>query len=254
VKSYPISIAWPPPHAQDAPGNQPCRSAVIKRHNLSETSLIAVGVERLDYTKGILERFLAVERMLDIHPQWRGQFTMIQIAAPSRSKLDAYRQFRAHAFAEAERINNKFGELANPPILVLERHHSPAEVLEYLRAANVCLVTSLHDGMNLVAKEFVGARSDLGGVLILSMFAGASRELPEALIVNPYNIDQCAQAIDFALQMPLAEQNRRMQSMREQIQQFNVYRWAGRMLIDAAQVRKKEQLSREISEFRLQED
>ena len=254
VRNYPISIAWPPKYMDPERTQEICRTAVIERHKLKASVILGIGVDRLDYTKGILERFLAVERLMELFPHWRGKFTFIQIAAPSRSKLEAYRQLQIHVHKELERINSRFAIDGAPPILFLEQHHSPQAVSEYLRAGQVCLVTSLHDGMNLVAKEFIAARDDGTGVLMLSIFTGASRELPEALIVNPYDIDQCAQAINFALRMPEAEQRHRIQSMREQIEQFNIYRWAGRMLIDAAQVRKKDQLSRAISEFGDDED
>jgi trehalose 6-phosphate synthase len=204
--------------------------------------VIGIGADRLDYTKGILERFLAVERFLELEPEWIGKFVFVQIAAPSRSSIDEYQNFDARVRALARRINDKFANKHHEPILLKIEHHEPDEIYEYLRAAEVCFVSSLHDGMNLVAKEFVAARDDERGVLILSQFTGASRELPEALIVNPYNIDQCAAALKAALAMPAAEQRDRMRSMRGLVQEFNVYRWAGRMLLDAAQMRTRSRL------------
>jgi len=144
--------------------------------------------------------------------------------------------------ALAGRINTRFEAGACPPIILKVEHHEPQEVYEYYRAADLCFVSSLHDGMNLVAKEFVAARDDERGVLILSQFTGASRELPEALIVNPYDIDQCAAAMHVALTMPLSEQRNRMRLMRGLIQEFNVYRWAGRMLLDASTMRVRGRL------------
>ncbi|HMA19965.1 MAG TPA: trehalose-6-phosphate synthase, partial [Gemmatimonadaceae bacterium] len=119
------------------------------------------------------------------------------------------------------------------------RHHEPQEVWHYYRGCDLCFVSSLHDGMNLVAKEFVASRDDETGVLILSQFTGAARELPEALIVNPYDIEQCASALNTALTMPLSFQRARMRLMRALLREFNVYRWAGRMLIDAATIRRR---------------
>ena len=141
--------------------------------------------------------------------------------------------------ALVERINARFANRRAPAIVLLAKHHDAHEVVEYYRAADLCFVSSLHDGMNLVAKEFVAARDDDAGVLILSQFTGAARELPEALVVNPYDSDQCAAALDVALTMPLRQQRARMRLMRGLLREFNVYRWAGRMLLDAAVVRRR---------------
>jgi len=141
--------------------------------------------------------------------------------------------------ALADEINAQFATAERPPIILLAAHHEPEAVYEYHRAADLCFVSSLHDGMNLVAKEFIAARDDEQGVLILSQFAGASRELPEALIVNPYDADQCAAALRLALSMPADEQRDRMRLMRSVVRDFNVYRWAGCMLLDAAAMRQR---------------
>jgi len=148
----------------------------------------------------------------------------------------------------ADTINRRFGREGYQPIYLNIEHHEPPRTFEYYRGAECCIVSSLHDGMNLVAKEFIAARDDEQGVLILSQFTGAARELPEALVVNPYNIDQCAAALHLALTMPLAEQRTRMRSMRGLIQEFNVYRWAGRMLIDAARIRQRQRVMRKVTQ------
>ncbi len=142
----------------------------------------------------------------------------------------------------AARINGRFARQGPPPIVLKVEHHAAREVYEYFRAADLCFVSSLHDGMNLVAKEFVAARDDDRGVLILSQFTGAARELPEALIVNPYDADQCAAALHLALTMPADEQRDRMRLMRGLVAEFNVFRWAGRMLLDAAAMRRRGRL------------
>ncbi|WIM05360.1 MAG: trehalose-6-phosphate synthase [Candidatus Nitricoxidivorans perseverans] len=239
VKRYPISIEWPPEVVRTLPVAAECRAAVHRRHGLADDHLLGVGVDRLDYTKGILERFLAVERLLEMHPEWIGRFSFAQIAAPTRSSIGQYQAFEAQVRAEADRIDRRFARGDYRPILLKIEHHEPRDVYEYYRAADVCVVSSLHDGMNLVAKEFVSARDDEQGVLILSRFTGAARELPEALEVNPYDIDQCALALHVALTMPKAEQRERMRIMRGLVREFNVYRWAGRMLLDAASMRKR---------------
>ncbi|MCG6950874.1 MAG: trehalose-6-phosphate synthase [Betaproteobacteria bacterium] len=239
VRRYPISIEWPPAALARQASIEECRRRVRERLNLAPDALLGVGVDRLDYTKGILERFLAVERMLELKPQWIGRFSFLQVAAPSRSSLDEYQNLEHRVRAAALRINNRFGRPGYLPIVLQIEHHTAEQVYELYRAAELCYVSSLHDGMNLVAKEFVAARDDEQGVLILSQFTGAARELVEALIVNPYDIQQCAVALDAALSMHPEEQRARMRSMRHLVQEFNVYRWAGRMLIDAARMRHR---------------
>jgi len=244
VENYPISIAWPEPGEQ--PSIAECRASVRAELGLPADHLILVGVDRLDYTKGIIERFQALERLLELQPSLIGRLTMVQIAAPSRSSLDEYQNFETRVTALAERINTRYSDGKHAPILLKMEHHDTEQVNRYYRAADVCVVTSLHDGMNLVAKEFIAARDDELGVLVLSQFTGAARELHEALIVNPYHVEQTAEAIYRALTMPEAEQRERMRSMRSIVKDFNVYRWAGHMLIDAARLRKRERVMTKI--------
>jgi trehalose-6-phosphate synthase len=203
---------------------------------------MAVGVDRFDYTKGILERLHAVERLLEKHPQWVGKFSFVQVAAPSRSSLEEYRAFQDRIQQVTTRINTRFGSEGYTPVHLLAEHHEHAQLNELYRAADACVVTSLHDGMNLVCKEFVAARNDEQGVLILSRFAGAAREMPEALIVNPYHVEECADALHLALTMPPLEQHERMASLRTSVREFNVYRWAGRMLADGGKSRLRERI------------
>lgn len=242
INHYPISIEYPAQWMKSQKPISECRLSIRQMNQLPEDRLIGIGVDRLDYTKGILERFLAVERLLELEPRWIGKFTFLQIAAPSRSSIHEYKRFDADVRELAEKINRRFGTKEYKPIHLKIEHHDPHQVYEYYRGSDLCFVSSLHDGMNLVAKEFVSARDDERGVLILSQFTGASRELPEALIVNPYNIDQCAIALKVALEMPKEEQRNRIRSMRGLIQEFNVYRWAGRMLLDAARLRQQTRL------------
>jgi trehalose 6-phosphate synthase len=243
VRRYPISIAWPPDTELLQKSVPDCRSSIRQMNALPPEHKLGVGVDRLDYTKGIVERFRAVERLLELNPDWVGRFTFVQIAAPTRSGIDEYQHHEAQVRAMAERINGRFGHPGPPPIVLKVEHHASREVYEYFRAADLCFVSSLHDGMNLVAKEFVAARDDERGVLILSEFTGAARELPEALIVNPYDADQCAAALHLALTMAASEQRDRMRLMRGLVAEFNVFRWAGRMLLDAAAMRRRSRLS-----------
>jgi len=244
VRRYPISIAWPPEPLARQWGVGHARAAVRERLGVGADVRVGVGIDRLDYTKGILERFHAVGRLLETHPEWVGRFTFVQIAAPTRGMIADYRDYASRAKALADEINQRFASSGVAPIRLIAEHHEADAVYEYYRAADVCIVSSLHDGMNLVAKEFVAARDDERGVLILSQFAGASRELPEALIVNPYDADQCAAALQRALTMPEDEQRDRMRLMRGLLREFNVYRWAGRMLMDAAAIRQRRKLGR----------
>jgi trehalose 6-phosphate synthase len=239
VRRYPISIEWPPAPLATLPPVAECRAAVHARLGLPAELQLGVGIDRLDYTKGILERFMAVERLLELEPGWIGRFSFLQVAAPSRTLIDEYQSFEARVRALAERINQRFGRPGYQPIVLRIEHYDAREVYELYRAADLCYVSSLHDGMNLVAKEFVAARDDEQGVLILSQFTGAARELAEALIVNPYDIEQSAVAIHVALTMAPAERTARMRTMRHLVQEFNVYRWAGRMLLDAARMRHR---------------
>jgi trehalose 6-phosphate synthase len=243
VRPYPISLEWPVRWVTSSPSPIECRQHVWRDLGLKPAALLGVGIDRLDYTKGVEERLLAVERLLERFPEFRGRFSFIQVAAPSRTKIDRYRQLNIVVEQLAERINQRFGQADYRPIILLRTHHEPPEVFRYYRAAHLCYVSSLHDGMNLVAKEFVAARDDQQGVLVLSQFTGAARELTEALIVNPYDLEEASTALATALRMPASEQTVRMRSMRSLIAHFNVYRWAGEMLVDAAQLRSREQLA-----------
>ena len=232
VRAHPVSVDWPSRVAAQSPSVEACRAAIRKELGLAPDVRLGVGVDRLDYTKGIVEKLMAVERLLERHPEHIGRFVFVQIAEPSRPCLPAYRALRSALWATADRINARFGGGGAGPIRLLEAHHDPAEVYRFLRAADLCYVGSLHDGMNLVAKEFVAARDDERGVLILSRFAGAALELPEALLVNPLDVDQSASALADALTMNDEQQADRMRGLRAVVAEFNSYRWAAEMLAD----------------------
>ena len=248
VRPYPISVDWPNRWAREAPPAEICRREVFAELGLAPDGRLGVGVDRLDYTKGIEERFLAVERMLERYPSLRGRFTFAQLAAPSRTAIESYQRLNDTLERLAERVNQRFGSGSWRPIALLREHHEPPRIFRYYRAADLCYVSSLHDGMNLVAKEFVAARDDERGVLVLSRFTGAARELPEALLVNPYDLEEASEALATALAMGAEEQAERMGAMRAYLAHFNVYRWAGRMLVDAARLRRRERLSGRLME------
>jgi len=242
VRAYPISIEWPPKALVGQPPIDACRRQVRNAHGIATDVKLAVGIERFDYTKGILDRMRAVDGLLTRDPSWNRRLVFLQVAAPTRSKLTSYSELQSDALALAEDINARHGDGSWQPVRLLIQHHETADVFKLFRAADVCIVSSLHDGMNLVAKEFVAARDDESGVLVLSSFTGASRELSQALIVNPYYTQEMSSAIDIALRMPLHEQQERMRLMRQQVRERNVYRWAGRMLIDAAASRQRRRI------------
>jgi len=239
VKPFPISVA---PNMGGAKQPKDWRQASAERDALLkelgvDTLYLGVGVDRVDYTKGILERFLAVERFLERYPSYEGKFTFVQIGAPSRTHIRRYHEFLGEVEAEAERINWRFRAERWKPIVFRKRHHSHDEISRFYRAADLCLVTSLHDGMNLVAKEFVSSRDDEDGVLMLSRFTGASRELRDALVVNPYDTDEMSEAIHYGLEMDSKERRVRMQRMRQTVKEQNIYRWAGTLIAELCQVR-----------------
>jgi trehalose 6-phosphate synthase len=243
VRPYPISIEWPPAALADQAPIAECRVSVRQRFGLPAEARIVVGIERFDYTKGILDRMRAIDEFLTRQPSWKGRLVLIQAAAPTRSKLGVYSALQKEAEQLADGINSRHGNASYKPIILVVRHHEPDEVYELFRAADACIVSSLHDGMNLVAKEFVASRDDEEGVLILSTFAGASRELGEAILVNPYDTHAIGMALEKALTMPVAEQRERMRLMRDLVRVRNVYRWAGQMLIDAARLRSQQRIA-----------
>jgi trehalose 6-phosphate synthase len=247
VRPYPISIEWPVHWLDRVPPAAECKASVRAELGLAADVLLGVGIDRLDYTKGIEERLLAVDTLLDRHPEFRRRFVFVQLAAPSRTKITRYRELNERVEALAAEINGKWAEGDYRPVVLRRAHHEPATVFRFCRAADLCYVSSLHDGMNLVAKEFVAARDDEVGVLVLSQFTGAARDLTEALIVNPYDLQQASDALAAALVMPASEQRERMRSMRRMVSEFNVYRWAGRMLIDAAELRRRERMTGRLS-------
>jgi trehalose 6-phosphate synthase len=237
VRPFPISVLWDEQPPGESPKPVHKQQSVLLSELGVEALFLGVGVDRVDYTKGILERFLAIERFLEKYPAYLGKLTFAQIGAPSRTHIKRYHDLLAEVEAEADRINWRFQSGKWKPIVFLKRHHSHEQIGHFYRAADFCLVTSLHDGMNLVAKEFVAARNDEQGVLLLSAFTGASRELRDALIVNPYDTEQLADAIFRALEMDSREKRARMQRMRRVVKENNVYRWAAGLIGELCETR-----------------
>ncbi len=242
VRPYPVSVAFDGTFRDPAPPLERAAERTAERSKLlSEFGVraecLALGVDRLDYTKGIVERLDAFEQLLETHPWHQERLTMVQIAAPSRTRIPSYVDLRYRVDATVERINARFQTARWRPVILIERQCNHEEVGRWYRAADICLVTSLHDGMNLVAKEFVAARDDEDGVLVLSRFTGAAVELRDALLVNPYDIVGVAGAIHAGLEMHPDERRERMQRMRRQVMEHNIYMWAARILGDLRELR-----------------
>jgi trehalose 6-phosphate synthase len=236
VKPFPISIAFTLKdfEKQTSPEKIPAHE-LLRQHGI-QSKYMGIGVDRIDYTKGLIEKFLSIERFFEKYPEYVGQFCFVQIGATSRALLKTYADTINAVEKEVNRINWKFKTKNWQPILFLKRHHSHEEIEPYYQSADLCVVSSLHDGMNLVAKEFIASRADQSGVLILSVFAGASQELSGALIVNPYDIEQGADAILAALEMPADEQKAKMKRLRRTIMSNNVYHWAADILKTMASI------------------
>ena len=238
VRPYPISVAFPEnSHGVDQSPSPGAERAALCAEMSIEASLLGVGVDRVDYTKGILERFRGLERFFELNPAYQQRFTFVQIGAPSRTDIERYKNFLAEVSGEVERVNSRFQTSRWKPLVLLRKHHSHEEIARFFRAASFCMVTSLHDGMNLVSKEFVASREDERGTLILSTFTGAARELSDALLVNPYDVSQLADSIHRALEMSEEEQSTRMQRMRHNVREHNIYRWAAHLLSDLTEIR-----------------
>ncbi|MBI3558721.1 MAG: trehalose-6-phosphate synthase [Deltaproteobacteria bacterium] len=225
VRSYPISIATEPVRRLT-----PLRRAELKSRYGITTEFVALGVDRLDYTKGLVERMAGIERFLEKYPQYIGKFSFVEMGTPSRTNIPSYRALITEVEQAIERVNNRFGFEGYRPIVLLKGHFDWNEVADFYQLGLVCLVTSLHDGMNLVAKEYVWSQDSEQGALILSRFTGAARELAEALIVNPYSSEEIADALFEALNQSPDERRDRMRRMKEQVQGHNAFHWATDLL------------------------
>jgi trehalose 6-phosphate synthase len=228
VKPFPISIAFTLKD-YNTKSKVLLPAQLLNEYGIA-SQFMGIGVDRIDYTKGIVEKFLAIERFLEKNPSYVGKFTFVQIGAPSRTLLKSYSDTVTAVENEANRINLRFRSKNWKAILLLKRHHNHEEIAPFYSSADFCMVTSLHDGMNLVAKEFVASRHQNDGALILSRFTGASQELQGAIIVNPYDIEKSSDAIKLALEMTKEEKLHRMKQMRQIIVEHNIYSWAASLL------------------------
>ena len=240
VKPFPISVSLELSSGTIPPEGWAAKEELLRNVGV-RADYLGVGVDRIDYTKGIPERFRAIERFFEKYPEFLGRFTFVELGAPSRTHIKKYRDLMAEIEETVEKVNWRFQTKTWKPIVFLKAHHTHQAIGPYYRASDLCMVTSLHDGMNMVAKEFVAARDDEDGVLILSQFTGASRELKDAVVVNPYDIEQMADAICLSLRMETEERSGRMRRMRANVREYNIYRWAGKLIAELARLRLMEE-------------
>ncbi len=229
---YPIGIEpalfqSPPGQARYSPSQQ------VLRH-VSPWHQVVLGVDRLDYTKGIPERLRAFARLLEHNPSLRGKVTFIQVSSPSRTRVPEYIAEKEHVDRLVGDINGRFSEAGWVPVRYLYRSYPQEDLVRFYRDADVCMVTPLRDGMNLVAKEFVAAQGDNPGVLVLSRFSGAADMMRDALLVNPYDIESTAEALYEALHMPLSERRQRWQALMEVVTRYTAHTWRDSFLGDLA--------------------
>ena len=243
IKPFPISVIFEEPLEMTPSDDRHAKEDLLRKIGV-QAEYLGVGVDRIDYTKGIPERFRAIERFFEKYPEFLERFTFVELGAPSRTHIKKYRDLMTEIEETVEKINLRFRTETWRPIVFLKAHHTHEAIEPFYKSSDLCMVTSLHDGMNLVAKEFVAARDNEDGVLILSQFAGASRELKDAVIVNPYDIEQMADAIRLSLRMEPAERSERMRRMRTNIRVYNIYRWAGKLIGELARLRLAENASR----------
>jgi len=236
VKAFPISVDYDA-DSEGRNDNVETLTRIVKDYDLGD-KIIALGVERIDYTKGILERIMAIDRFLWKNPGYHKKFVYVQLAAPSRVHIKKYRDLMGEIEELIEKVNWEHMDGEWKPIIYLKRHFSPEEIHPFYKAADICIVSSLHDGMNLVAKEYVSAKKDASGMLILSRFTGAARELADAVQVNPYSIEEFADSIKAAIEMPAYEKRKRMENMRKIISENNIYKWAASIITDLTSLKK----------------
>jgi trehalose-6-phosphate synthase len=234
VRTYPISVEWPYPGASRAEG-----AALRESLGIPPDAHVSVGVDRADYTKGLIERVAAVELLLEENPPLAGKYVLVQLASPTRTRIRRYQSLAEDLKEAVDRVNERFGTDSWKPIVLQMRTFAPEEVRQYYAMAGSALVTPLHDGMNLVAKEYAAACADGDGALVLSVFAGAAKELDGALLVNPYDTGQVAATILRAIRMPLAERRARMGAMRDQIASHSIYDWSAELLAGMSEVRRQ---------------
>ncbi|MEO5658144.1 MAG: trehalose-6-phosphate synthase [Nitrospiria bacterium] len=239
IRAYPIGVDFEDIAALAADSSLPDRLEALNRRYRLRGVRVAVGVDRLDYTKGIPERLQALRRLFDKYPAYRRQLVYVQIGVPTRIHLREYQDAMDAIEKQIDEINWQYGDRAWTPILFLKGGMDFKELVPFYRRADLCIVSSLHDGMNLVAKEYAASRNDEDGVLVLSEFTGSARQLDDALLVNPYDIEACAETLREALEMPREARQARMRRLRENVAEHDVYRWASDIFSDLSKIEQR---------------
>ena len=237
IRAFPISIDGYDSSESFSPSVAAGIEKIKNEYDLNN-KIVAVGVDRIDYTKGIVERMTAIDRFLEKYPEYLNNFVFIQLGSPSRTHIKRYHELIGEIDELVEKINWKYRNGNWTPIIYLKKHFSHEEIEPFYALADMCIVSSLHDGMNLVAKEYVKAKKDLSGCLLLSQFTGAARELTDAILINPYSIEEFAESIKKAIDLSDEEKMRKMKSMREIIKENNVYRWAANIINELTILKK----------------
>jgi trehalose 6-phosphate synthase len=236
VRSFPISVDININSETDK--NDKERVDRIRKEYELDGKIVGLGVDRIDYTKGLAERMMAIDRFLEKCPGYRKKFVFIQIGAPSRTHIKRYHDLMGELDELVEKINWKYMDDEWKPIIYIKQYFPPEEIKPFYRLADICIVSSLHDGMNLVAKEYIAAKNDLNGSLILSRFTGAARELTDAIQINPYSVEKFADSIKLAIEMPVSEKRRHMENMRKVVTENNIYKWAGNIITELTALKK----------------
>lgn len=237
VRGFPISVDFDEiSKLSDSKKVQTEVSRLKEEFKLGKIEFIIIGLDRIDYTKGILEKIKAIDRFLEKYPQYKERIVFIQKGALSRIHIDAYKDLNDQINDRVEEINWKYSTEGWAPIVLVRRHFSREEITAFYRLADVCLVSPLHDGMNLVAKEYIAARSDLGGAVMLSQFTGAARELKDVIQVNPYDLDNFADRIKEVIEMKSEERRLKMENLRKVVAENNIYKWAVKFISELQKI------------------
>ncbi len=239
VRPFPISVDFESIGERSRTIEVENEMAAIKQRYGITDEIIGIGLDRIDYTKGIPERLMAIDQLLIKYPKYkfRKRLVFFQLGEPSRTKIKKYQDLNTEIDSLVQEINNRHETDGWRPIIYIKEHKSPATLLAFNRLAHFCLVSSLHDGMNLVAKEYISSRVDNDGVLILSRFTGAARELEEALLVNPYSVQDIAETIRAAIEMQPQQRREKMTKLRERVREYNVYRWAADIIAAMVEIK-----------------
>ena len=231
VRAFPISVDFE--EISERAESRETKSAMRKLKEefaINDNLFVMIGLDRIDYTKGIVEKIQAVDRFFEKFPEYKGKVVFIQKGGLSRMHIDKYKELNDRLNSLVEEVNWKHSTEKWAPVLFIRRHMTTKEIVALYKIADACLVSPLHDGMNLVCKEFISAKNDLSGILLLSQFTGAARELDEAMFVNPYDRENFAIAIKEAIELPEAKKQKKMKRLRNVVRENNIYKWAGKFL------------------------